>query len=146
MLFTKQKVCSICGRESKLWRSHPPTCAFCIKKEPVKVNRTKLSKEITINKEYYSEAIQDNINKYGSCTCENCYKNIPNPKGRNVSHIIAKGTNKSLYLEKDNNFVLCLECEDTWTNGDRKKMRIFPESQTRKFNLLNNFYLNPNQG
>lgn len=137
----KLKQCSVCGEMTQLWKSKPPTCKKCYRPTPIKRDTNKLSKEIKVNKEYYNAAIQKNVELNGYCKCENCGDTIINPTGRNVSHIIAKGTNKSLYLNPLNNFVLCLLCEDTWTNGDRTKMRVFPESQTRKFNLLNEFYL-----
>lgn len=110
-------------------------------KTKIKVDTNKLSKKIKESNDYYQKQIQKNIDRNGECLCDNCGVTIPNPTGRNVSHIISKGANVALYYEEDNNFILCLPCEDIWTNGDKTKMHIFPESKTRTFNLLNKYYL-----
>lgn len=137
----KLKECSFCGEQTKLWRSKPPTCAKCMPKAKIKVNTSKVTKKIKESNVYYQEAIKENMDRNGECLCDNCGVTIPYPTGRNVSHIISKGANIALYYEKENNFILCAMCEDVWTNGDKTKMRIFPESKTRTFNLLNKYYL-----
>jgi 5-methylcytosine-specific restriction endonuclease McrA len=114
------------------------------KKTPTRINKitTKQSKKIKSANNYYSKAIQDNINRnQGKCICENCKEPIHHPTGSNVSHIVAKGRNEALYLDKLNHFILCQGCECIWTNGERSKMGIYAESQERKVTLLRKHYL-----
>ena len=58
----------------------------------------------------------------------------------NVSHVIAAGANIALYNEIKNSFVLCLKCEDIWTNRDRTTMRIYPKSQQIRQELNLKYY------
>lgn len=122
-----------------------------LKRTPIKKKKysiTKISKKkkekITASKAYYATAIEVNKKKNGSiCRCENCATEIKNPTGRNVSHIIAGGSNEALYLDFLNHFILCSDCEKIWTDGNggsRKDMLIYEESAIRKEKLTRKYY------
>ena len=122
-----------------------------IEKKPYKINKVskKQQKQIVQNKEYYQDAIQRNIKRFnrGECICENCGTEIPNPTGRNVSHVIGAGANIFLYHDPINNFILCFICEGIWTDnrgGSKGDMAIFPESERRKEELTLKYYTNGN--
>lgn len=113
-----------------------------LKRTPIK---KKISKKqqiaIKTSKEYYENAILNNQKKNkGLCYCENCGDLIKFPTGSNVSHIISKGTNISLYFDMENHFILCSTCEYEWTNGSRRKMKIYPLSEQIKTKLTHQYY------
>lgn len=130
------KKCIECGKDCQ-WFSKK-RCRYCAGKSYAKPKpKMKGYKE---NKEYYNQSIEDNIEKHGGCRCENCGDDIQNPTGRNVSHIIAKGSNPSLYHDPINHYILCRDCESEWTDGDRTKMNIYQDSQERRMKLLREHY------
>ena len=139
----KRKLCNVIGCEYLVWargkcKRHD---AFGKIPEPIRRVSDKKSKFIKDSKIYYDVAIQTNIAKNnGKCICENCQKEIKSPKGINVSHIISGGANITLYLEPLNNFILCRECENQWTNVNPKAMGIWQEAQRRKTILNNKYY------
>lgn len=108
-----------------------------LKRTPIKKKACKIApltkkqqRKIQRNKNYYRWAIAANIAKNnGKCICEECGTEIPYPTGANVSHIVAGGANNMLYDDPINHEILCKPCEDIWTNGERSKMRIFPETE-----------------
>lgn len=94
---------------------------------------------------YYKLAVAKNINENkGKCICKECGAQIINPTGRNVSHIVARGANPKLYHDITNHFILCFECEFTWTNGDRTTMKIYPESEKTREKLNYKYYTDEN--
>ena len=109
------------------------------KKKPKPIPRISKKKinEIERAKEYYANAINDNtIANKGLCKCEECGCTITSPSGSNVCHVIGMGANKKLYFERINHFILCKKCSDIEQNGDRKSMKIFPEWEKRRLQLL----------
>jgi len=102
------------------------------------------------NQAYYARVIAAKavVNKetgFIEWHCENCGDEIVRPTGRNVSHILGKGSNPALYLDPDNNFLLCRDCEHQWTDGDKTKMRIYPRSQEISSQLTNKHYTKKSQ-
>lgn len=96
---------------------------------------------IADSKKYYKIAIASNIaQNRGKCTCENCGKHIKEPTGSNVSHIVSKGSNRELYLDPDNHFILCDICEGHWTMHDKTQMAIYNESEERRIALTFKYY------
>jgi hypothetical protein len=130
----------------------PKKGKVALKRTPLKRSQTRIkkitqkkAKEIVASKAYYLVAIELNRKKNkGKCICEECGEEILNPTGSNVSHIIADGTNKALYLDLKNHFILCKKDETKWTNGSgkdgRTSMRIYEQSQEIKMELLSNHY------
>lgn len=116
-----------------------------LKRMPIKTKvSSKQRAKIKLNKEYYAKSIANNIKlNNGVCVCENCPKEITNPTGSNVSHIISAGSNSALYLDKLNHFILCAACEGVWSMHDKTTMNIYPESEERRIKLNNKYY---NQG
>lgn len=136
-LQTKLKTCSICERESKLWKSNPPTCKGCMKRTPIKVNTTKRQQAIDVGNSYYKDAINANIERNGGvCKCDKCSVVINYPIGRNVSHILGKGARSKLYLHPLNHFILCFRHVIAEESGGLSKMKIHDEWQRRRLELL----------
>lgn len=113
-------------------------------KKPKKgLKKKNYSDIIAINNQYYISALLDNwVKNNGVCRCDECRSFIDDPTGRNVSHIISAGANRSLYLDPENNRVLCLDCEDKWTTGDRSTMKIYPNTEEIRIRLTNKYYQN----
>lgn len=101
----------------------------------------KQAQSIKHSKSYYALAIDSNRSaNRGQCVCENCGKEIKNPEGKNVSHIVSKGANKELYLDPRNYFILCFDCENIWTTRQKTKMAIYAESEERRMLLNLEYY------
>lgn len=126
-------------------------CSGTYKKEKNKgkrtVNSIKIKQglaqlEFIVNsREYYLKAIVANQNENGGiCRCDECNEPIMHPTGKNVSHIVGSGANKKLYHEKINNKILCSKCENIWTNGSKRSMKIFPECERIRIMLTNKYY------
>ena len=96
---------------------------------------------IKASKIYYQVQLDSNkIKNNGKVICEECNKEIKEPKGRNVSHIISAGANKALYLEPLNSFILCVPCHNRWEFEDRQAMSIYTEAMGRKEKLTLKYY------
>lgn len=114
-------------------------------KKPIPKRSKKKLDEIRLSKEYYQKAIEANIQQHTNkkdvkqnqiCKCDECFEKITSPSGANVCHIIGMGANKKLYFEPINHFILCLKCADIEQNGPRKSMKIYPEWEKRRLQLL----------
>lgn len=130
MLERKKKLCKCgCGQMGYIWSQG------CIKghgeAKPTRIPKVTGGQKIKIGarQKYYQEAIQAFRLKYGAVSCEECGVNIPLPSGRNVSHILAGSNAPEHYLHPLNHKILCSVCEQVWTNGNRKEMRIWPECE-----------------
>lgn len=147
----KLKICSFCGKETILWKANPKACKECwakhkpkVESEAKKESIKKRTESIKSSGAYYKRAIGQNIiDNKGKCLCDNCKAVIYPANGSNVSHIISKGSNAALYHHKLNNFILCFDCEQKFSNeGKRSEMNIFKEYEHRKELLNNEFYTN----
>ncbi len=143
MIQRKLKLCKCgCGKEGYIWargylKGHEPNKP----PKPIKKVSSKQQERIKENKAYYKVAIAKNIAKNkGKCICEECSSVIVNPKGINVSHVIAGSTNMALYHDQRNNFILCGRCEQIWTAGSRSKMNIYERSEEIKIELTHEYY------
>lgn len=147
----KLKFCSECGKETVLWKSSPKLCKNCAGKlspkresESKKDSIKRRTESIKSSGNYYKKAIAQNIiDNKGKCLCDNCKHEIVTPSGSNVSHIVSKGNNATLYHHELNNFILCFDCEQKFSNeGKRIEMNIFQEIEYRKELLNNQYYTN----
>lgn len=140
----KLKICGCgCGKEGYIYarkmlkecdrRVNPP-------KQLKKVSKKQLGK-IKENGNYYRAAIAQNIirNK-GKCRCDECGSEIKEPKGRNVAHIVSAGANAALYLEPENNNVLCLDCVIWEESGDRTTMKLYQQREDVRQRLTAKYY------
>lgn len=131
-----------CGQNGLITTRSRGLCTLCESKRKTKPTTAKKApKNLVQNKEYYAQRITDNmIKNKGKCICEECGDEIKRPVGRNVSHIVGGGANTALYLESINSKILCLKCEDIWTNGDKTKMKIYPECMEIRQQLNLKYY------
>jgi hypothetical protein len=137
----KKKICKSCKREDYIFSQGK--CVRCYKNSYEKVSKvsSKTKESIKASKIYYQVQIDTNKAKNkGKCICEECNKEIKEPIGRNVSHIISAGANKALYLEPLNSFILCVPCHNRWEFEDRQAMNIYPEAMERKEKLTLKYY------
>jgi hypothetical protein len=124
------------------WNSYPKKMK---KEKPIKFipkMSAKRAAEVVKEKTYYREVIKEKRKLDGKCYCEECELEILHPKGRNVSHIVGKGANEALYLDKRNNFLLCVECEHQWTAIDPTVMKIYPKALEINVTLTREYYDN----
>ena len=152
----KLKICSFCGKPSRLWKANPKSCAICWQKNKPKTEDKTLNKSIAKRTEsikessnYYKKAIAQNIiNNKGKCLCDECKQPIKAPTGRNCCHIIGRGANEKLYHHPLNNFILgkgemfgeC-SCGAKFDDmGLKSEMNIFKEYEHRRELLNNEFY------
>ena len=137
----KRKTCSVDGCSYPVWARGKCKRHDTVGKTPIRKVTPKKAGEIKAAKIYYMVAIQSNIAKNtGKCICEECGKEILSPSGANVSHIISGGSNKALYLEPLNHFILCKTCENQWTNINPSTMKVWGIAQERKIILNNKYY------
>lgn len=122
---------------SKKEKGPAPKPARKPEKEPKPLNRVSDKQRVRIkaNKSYYKLVLETKPH-----VCENCGEKIINASGRNVSHILSGGSNPALYHDEENNYLLCDLCEHIWTNGDKTKMRIYPESEEISTRLKLKYY------
>ena len=98
-----KKFCSICGKETYLFRSNPPTCKNCITKKPIKkVSDNKKELDVKYKKsksEFIKEKLLLGINncEVKSPVCTMSVDGIHHKKGKST---------EDLYLAH-NNFMLC---------------------------------------
>lgn len=114
-------------------RPQPVKGERSVKEKKVYKWKVKPSVIVESNK-YYFAAIEANRKaNNGVCVCEECGEPIYYPKGRNVSHIVGKGNNETLYFNPENHCILCNNCEKWWTSGrgklTRKDMKIWPKCE-----------------
>lgn len=134
----KKKKCKCpCGKEGYIWargylKGHEP-----VKPKPIKKTTAKQREKIKDNKDFYVEFIE----QHKLQECDECGAKLFKATGSNVSHIIAGSANTALYHDMRNAFLLCQTCENTWTNGDRTTMKIWPEAQRRRTELLHDHYV-----
>ena len=143
MIPRKKKICKSCQKEDYIFSQGK--CVRCAKNSYKKMAKVsdKGKESIKVNKIYYQVQIDTNKAKNkGKCICEECNKEIKEPKGMNVSHIISAGANKALYLEPLNSFILCVPCHNRWEFGDRQAMNIYEEAMERKEILTRKYYEN----
>lgn len=140
----KPKLCKCgCGRSGPIWSKGMLRPCF-LKQNPPKpianVSKKQLGK-IKENGNYYRAAIAQNIirNK-GKCRCDECGEEIKQPKGRNVAHIVSGGANAALYLEPENNNVLCFDCVIWEESGDRTKMKLYEQREEIRQRLTAKYY------
>jgi hypothetical protein len=141
MIERKKKICKECNKLDYLFSKG--RCKACASKSYAKTPKIsdKTKDNIKVNKIYYQVQIDTNKAKNkGKCICEECGCEIKTPSGKNVSHIISKGSNVALYLEPTNNFVLCVAHHHQWEFGDRKSMNIYEEAMERKEALTRKYY------
>lgn len=141
MIPRKKKICKSCEKEDYIFSQGK--CVRCAKKSYEKVSKlsSKTKESIKASKIYYQVQLDSNkVKNKGKCICEECNKEIKEPSGRNVSHIISAGANKALYLEPLNNFILCVPCHHRWEFEDRQAMNIYPEAMERKEKLTLKYY------
>jgi hypothetical protein len=139
----KKKLCKCgCNQMGYYWKSgylkghHPDDT-----KKPIKKVSEKGKVKMKESNNYYRMAIGINIVKNkGKCICEECGEEILSPCGRNCSHIVGAGANKSLYHDIINHKILCLKCENIWTNMDKTKMSIYKECEEIRILLNNKHY------
>lgn len=111
--------------------------------KPLKKISEKKQDQIMTDRQYYAKAILNNIttNK-GKVRCEECGQVITTPTGRNVHHIIAGSTDRKLYHDIRNHFILgkgeifneC-NCGPTFDNTT-KPMKIRAIAEERKEMML----------
>jgi len=143
MIPRKKKICKSCQKEDYIFSQGK--CVRCAKNSYEKTAKVsdKGKESIKASKIYYQVQIDTNkVKNKGKCICEECNKEIKEPKGRNVSHIISAGANKALYLEPLNSFILCVSCHNRWEFEDRQAMNIYPEAMERKEKLTLKYYEN----
>lgn len=141
MITLKKKICKECGNEDYIFsKGRCKPCASKSYAKPPKLS-DKGKASVKANKIYYQVQIDTHKAKNkGKCICEECGKEIKEPKGNNVSHIISAGANKALYLEPLNSFILCVQHHLQWEGGDRKSMNIYEEAMERKLELTRKYY------
>lgn len=133
-------------------RSEPVKGPRTPKKErkPIAKRSGKKIQEIKDSNVYYAEAIRVNTERNkGVCRCDECGAEIKSPGGRNVAHLVSQQRNPALYLDPLNHFILgkgiifqeC-DCLNTFDNsGKRSTMKLFPEFNRRRVQLLREHYL-----
>ena len=141
MIPRKKKICKGCGKDDFIFSKG--RCKQCAIKTYSKTPKTsdKTKESVKASKIYYQVQIDTNkVKNKGKCICEECNKEIKEPVGMNVSHIISAGANKALYLEPLNSFILCVPCHNRWEFEDRQAMSIYPEAMERKEKLTLKYY------
>jgi len=141
MIPRKKKICKSCQKEDYIFSQGK--CVRCAKNSYEKMAKVsdKGKESIKASKIYYQVQLDSNkIKNNGKVICEECNKEIKEPKGRNVSHIISAGANKALYLEPLNSFILCVSCHNRWEFEDRQAMNIYTEAMERKETLTRKYY------
>lgn len=144
MITRKKKICKSCDNPRYIWaKGMCRTCATKAKPpKPICKRTDKKKAVIKDSNKYYRMAIARNIVKNkGVCRCDECDVVIKNPKGRNVAHIISGGANPALYLDPDNQNVLCIDCvirEESGTN--RKEMKLYEQRENTRTLLTNKYY------
>jgi 5-methylcytosine-specific restriction endonuclease McrA len=128
-----------CGKEGYIWargylKGHEP-----VKPKPIRKITSKQREKIKENKDFYAEFIARHKTK----CCDECEEPIKRPTGSNVSHIIPGQANPALYHDYRNAFLLCQTCENQWTRVSPKTMKIWPEAQRRRTELLREHYVQP---
>jgi len=143
MIPRKKKICKSCQKEDYIFSQGK--CVRCAKNSYEKMAKVsdKGKESIKASKIYYQVQLDSNkVKNKGKVICEECNKEIKEPKGRNVSHIISAGANNALYLEPLNSFILCVPCHNRWEFEDRQAMNIYPEAMERKEKLTLKYYEN----
>ena len=138
----KDKVCSGCGKTTKLWKSKPPLCKYCAYKDKSSESKglsfsPKLNKHSNENAKYYKEAWESHKVK----KCEECGVLLPAFSPHYISHYISRGANTALRNDIRNHALLCREHHHQFEFGDRKGMAIFERYQKVKVELLREYYL-----
>jgi 5-methylcytosine-specific restriction endonuclease McrA len=137
MIQRRAKLCKCgCGKEGYIWargylKGHEP-----VKPKPIRKVTPKQREKIKENKEFYAEFIERHPTK----CCDECGEPIHKPTGSNVSHIIPNQANPALYLNFKNAYLLCQTCENQWTRVDPTKMKLWPDAQKRRTELMNKHY------
>lgn len=60
--------------------------------------------------------------------CEECLKPLRNYSAVYCSHILTRGSFPEMAHDARNINILCFEHHSCWENGDRERMRIYPEN------------------
>lgn len=140
----KSKQCKCgCGNSGYIWAKGMLKYCYLKYNKPKPITKVSAKKrnEIIKSNDYYRAAIEANINRNkGICVCEECGATIRYPKGRNVSHIISAGANKSLYFDILNQNVLCLKCVELEESGDKRTMKLYNQREQIKQQLTSKYY------
>jgi hypothetical protein len=103
----KFKICSICLKETVLYKSKPPTCKYCSKKPTIKKISDKhkeILKDYKVSKEeFIKEKLSQGIDfcEIKSPVCTHSYQGIHHKKGK---------SSKELYCDKEYFMLSCNAC------------------------------------
>jgi len=129
-----------CGNEGIITTNSRRLCQKCEQgrkaPKPIRKVTPKQREKIKENKEFYADFIERHPTK----CCDECGEPIHKPTGSNVSHIIPNQANPALYLNFKNAYLLCQTCENQWTRVGPTKMKLWPDAQKRRTELIKEHY------
>ena len=134
------KICSVCLKPRKLFKSNPPTCGYCIPKKKIKpISKKGLvrKKEKTKTSLQMLKAFEEFYNNHPTKCCEETGIPIPVLHTYNVHHILPKQLYPKLKCNPENFMLLSEEAHSRW-----ETLRI-GENIQKKYQLLLEKYGKP---